>query len=462
MAELDGGGMFAPKSDMSTSVAPPSASSVAPRRPRGVRVVGIVVAIAAGVAVLVFFARARQSGPSPAASASAAAAARVVSVTTVKVTREDVPVWLEGLGNVSAFLTVTVKPQVDGRLDKVLFKEGQAVKKGDVLAQIDPRPFAIQLESAQAALARDRANLKNAQVNVERYTALSQDNLIPQQQLTDQQATAAQLAAQVTGDQATIDSARLNLDYARITSPIDGVTGVRLVDQGNVVHAADPTGLVVVTQLDPIVVFFTLPEDQLPGVRDAMSKGTLEVEARSRDGDKVLGQGTLAVIDNQINQATATVRFKAIFDNPDHRLWPNQFVKARLKLATRQNALVVPAAVVQHGPNGTFAYVIDEDRTASVRPVKVVTTEGEKALIGSGLAEGETVVLSGQAQLRPGAKVSAKPQGAENAEGHGGGPHGAASAATSAEAATGSEQAKSASPPGVPAPKHHRSAGSAQ
>jgi multidrug efflux system membrane fusion protein len=405
--------MFAPSQTMSTSVAPPSASTVAPRRPRGARIVGIVLAVLAGVAVLAFVARTRHSGPSPAASASAAAAARVVSVTTVKVTREDVPVWLDGLGNVAAFLTVTVKPQVDGRLDKVLFKEGQPVKKGDVLAQIDPRPFAIQLESAQAALARDKANLKNAQVNVERYAALSQDNLIPQQQLSDQQATAAQLAAQVTGDQAQIDAARLNLDYARIASPIAGVTGVRLVDQGNVVHATDPSGLVVVTQLDPIAVFFTLPEDQLPAVRDAMSQDPLVVEARSRDGDKTLGQGKLSVIDNQINQATATVRLKAIFDNADHRLWPNQFVKARLKLATRQNALVVPAAVVQHGPVGTFVYVIGSDATAQVRPVKVLTLEGELAVIDSGLVEGETVVVSGQAQLRPNAKVSAKLQGVE-------------------------------------------------
>jgi multidrug efflux system membrane fusion protein len=450
---------------MSTSVAPPSASTVAPRRPRGARIAGIVLAILAGIAVLGFFVRARHSGPSPAASASAAAAARVVSVTTVKVTREDVPVWLEGLGNVSAFLTVTVKPQVDGRLDKVLFKEGQSVKKGDVLAQIDPRPFAIQLESAQAALARDKANLKNAQVNVERYTALSQDNLIPQQQLTDQQATAAQLAAQVTGDQAQIDAARLNLDYARITSPIDGVTGVRLVDQGNVVHAADPSGLVVVTQLDPIAVFFTLPEDQLPSVREAMSGDALLVEARSRDGGKVLGQGKLSVIDNQINQATATVRLKAIFDNPDHRLWPNQFVKARLKLGTRQNALVVPAAVVQHGPQGTFAYVVGADDTADVRPLKVLTMEGELALIESGLAEGETVVVSGQAQLRPHAKVSAKAQAPEAAAGRSGATGAstvAASAAVSAEAARGAEPAKNASPPGVPGPKRRQSAGSAK
>jgi multidrug efflux system membrane fusion protein len=323
------------------------------------------------------------------------------------VTREDVPIWLEGIGNVAAFFRVTVKPQVDGRLDKVFFKEGQSVTKGDLLAQIDPRPFTIQLESAQAARARDQANIKNAEVNVERYQKLAQDNLITQQQLTDQQAVVAQLQAQLQGDQAQIDAARLNLDYARIRTPIDGVAGVRQVDPGNVVHASDPNGLVVVTQIDPIAVLFTLPEDQLLSVREAMGDEPLVVEALSRDGDRSLGQGQLSVIDNEINQATATVRLKAIFQNPDHRLWPNQFVKARVKLKTRKGALVVPAAVVQHGPQGTFAYVVGADSTVSVRPVHVIATEGERAIIGDGLQPDEVVVVSGQAQLRPGARVSA-------------------------------------------------------
>jgi membrane fusion protein, multidrug efflux system len=402
---------------MSTSVAPPSASSVVPRRPRTARVIGIVAAICAGVALLAFFVRARQKGAPTADAQGAATATRVVSVATVKVTREDVPVWLEGLGNVTAFLLVTVRPQVDGLLDKVFFKEGQTVKKGELLAQIDPRPFAIQLEGAQAALARDKANLKNAEVNVERYEKLAQASLIPEQQLTDQQATAAQLAATVNADQSQIDAARLNLTYARITSPIDGVTGVRLIDPGNLVRATDPTGLVVVAQIDPIAVFFTLPEDQLPSVRDAMGGDPLTVEARSRDGDRSLGQGQLSVIDNEINQATATVRLKAIFANPDHRLWPNQFVKARLRLATRKGAIVVPAAVVQHGPQGSFAYVVVQDSTVELRPIKVVAVEGDRAIVGSGLAPGETVVVSGQAQLRPGARVSAKPQAAEGSEG---------------------------------------------
>ncbi len=362
------------------SAAPPHTADLTQRRSWVTRVVLLVI-LASLVTGGVMLVRAR----SRAATAQAAAAAsamqnRIIPVTTADVVQRDVPVWLEGLGNVAAFYTVTVKTQVDGRIDKVLFTEGQAVKKrATVLVQIDPRPFAIQLESAQAAIARDQANLKNARLNLDRYKTLSQQNLIAVQQFTDQQSSVDQLDAQVRSDQATIDAARLNLDYARITSPIDGVTGVRLVDPGNVVHAADPGGLVVVTQLDPIAVFFTLPEDDLPEISEATSGGQkLDVEALSRDGDKPLGKGTLSVIDNQINQQTATIRLKAIFDNPQSMLWPNQFVKARLHLQTRQNAVVVPAAAVQHGPNGTFAYVVGKDETAQVKPLDVLATRGRR------------------------------------------------------------------------------------
>jgi multidrug efflux system membrane fusion protein len=364
-----------------------------------------------------------RSSAAAAASASRAFADRVVPVLTAAVAQRDVPMWLEGLGSVSAFYTVTVKPQVDGRIDKVAFTEGQHVKKGDLLIQIDPRPYAIQLQSAQANLARDTANLNNAQLNEDRYKTLRSQNLIPTQQLTDQQANVAQLTAQLQSDQAQIESAKLNLDYARIRSPIDGVIGVRLVDPGNVVHANDPNGLVVVTQLDPIAVFFTLPEDDLPAVSQAMAGGPLDgtspappergqgllVEARSRDGDKPLGEGKLSVIDNEINQQTATIRLKAIFDNPKQLLWPNQFVKARLRLSTRANAVVVPAAVVQHGPQGTFAYVVGADSTAAVRPISLDMVQGEVAIVSRGLSPGEQVVVEGQAQLRPGAKVAARP-----------------------------------------------------
>ncbi len=342
-------------------------------------------------------------------AAAKAAADRVTPVLTARVEQKDVPLWLDGLGNVAAFYTVTVKTQVDGRIDKVLFVEGQKVKKGDVLIQIDPRPFAIQLESAQAALVRDQAQLKNGQLNLDRYKTLSDQNLIAVQQYTDQKATVDQLNGQILADQAGIDSAKLNLDYARITSPIDGVAGLRQVDPGNVVHATDTTGLVVVTQLDPIAVFFTLPEDDLVSIETAMGKDKLVVEARSRDGDKLLGTGQLAVIDNEINQATATLKLKAIFANPNNVLWPNEFVKARLRLKTIPKALIVPAAVVQHGPQGTFAYVVPQDQKAEMRPITVDTLQGDSAVIASGLSVGEEVVAEGQAQLRPGAKVSTKP-----------------------------------------------------
>jgi multidrug efflux system membrane fusion protein len=373
----------------------------------------VVAALVAGIAWL-FRTRAKAASAA-AAAASSAAANRTIPVLTADVVRRDVPVWVEGLGNVAAYYTVTVKTQVDGRIDRVLFKEGQQVKKGDVLVQIDPRPFAIQLESAQAAMGRDQANLKNARLNLDRYKTLVQQQLIAVQQMTDQQAMVDQLDAQVRADQAQINSARLNLDYARITSPSDGVTGVRLVDPGNVVHASDAGGLVVVTQLDPITVYFTLPEDDLASVQQAMAQGPLDVDALSRDGDKALGRGKLAVIDNVINQQTATLRLKAIFDNPARLLWPNAFVKARLFLSTRKDALVVPAAAVQHGPQGTFAYVVAPDSTAAVRPVVVAATQGELAIIASGLGPGDHVVVDGQAQLRPGARVAARPASAASA-----------------------------------------------
>ena len=388
-----------------------AAQPVETKRPRfpTTRVV-LLTALALVIGATGWSLRERQRSAATAAAAAASAAMnRVIPVLTSRVEQRDVPFWLEGLGNVSAFYTVTVKALVDGPLVQVLFKEGQHVKKGDVLAQIDPRPFAIQLQSAEAAFARDTANLKNARLNLDRYKTLAQQNLIAVQQLTDQQASADQLESQVRADQAQIDAAKLNLTYARITSPIDGVTGVRLVDPGNIVHATDTGGLVVVAQLDPIAVFFTLPEDDLPAIHEAMAGDAPVVEALSRDGDQLLVSGKLSVIDNEINQQTATVRLKAIFSNPEQRLWPNQFVKARLRLTTRKNALVVPAAVVQRGPQGTFAYVVGADSTARVRPIQVEATQGDTALIAKGLTRGEEVIVEGQAQLRPGAAVLAKP-----------------------------------------------------
>jgi len=345
---------------------------------------------------------------------------RAVPVLPATVVRRDVPVYLEGIGSVVAYKTVTVRSQVDGRLVQVLFSEGQAVRKGEVLAQIDARPFQVQLHQAEGALARDRAQLENANLVVKRDKALVGQKLIAQQQLDTDQALAGQTEGTVRIDQAAIESARLNLDYARITSPVNGVTGVRLVDPGNVVHAADLGGIVVVTQLDPVAVLFNLPQDELPRISDQMAHGKLGVEVYGRDGATALGKGELELIDNQINQATSTLRLKAIVPNPEHHLWPNQFVKARLLLSTHKGALVVPASTLQRGPDGTFVYVIGTDQTVTVRPVEAVSPTGDLAIIDKGVSEGEIVVADGQNQLRPGSKVSVRESGKEGG-GRGGG-----------------------------------------
>jgi multidrug efflux system membrane fusion protein len=310
---------------------------------------------------------------------------------------------------VTAYKTVNVRSQVDGRLDRVVYREGQSVKRGEILAEIDPRPFTILLHQGEAALARDTAQLDGARRNLERYEAVGGQHLLPQQQIDDQRALVAQLQGTLLADKAQIENARLQLDYARIKSPIDGVTGVRLVDQGNLVHAADATGIVVVTQMDPIAVLFTLPQDNLAEVAKAEAAGPVPVEARSRDGAQLLGAGQLELIDNQINQTTATIRLKAIFPNPGRTLWPNQFVKTRLRLAVRKGALVVPAAAVQRGPQGTFVYVVGDDGArAELRAVTIERIEGEDAIVAKGLVPGDKVVREGQSQLRPGAAVTVR------------------------------------------------------
>jgi len=337
--------------------------------------------------------------------AKGAGAERPIPVLVSEAATRDVPIFLEGLGTVTAYKTVNVRAQVDGRLDKVVFREGQPVKRNEMLAQIDPRPFEILLEQGKAALTRDQAQLDGAKRDLDRYEAVGGQHLLPQQQIDDQRALVAQLTGTVQNDHATIDNAKLQLDYARIKSPIDGITGVRLVDPGNLVHAADTTGIVVVTQMDPIAVLFTLPQDDLPNVAKQHSAGPLVVEARSRDGAQLLGTGTLELIDNQINQGTATMRLKAIFPNPERVLWPNQFVKARLRLMVRHDALVIPAVAVQRGPQGSFVYIASGGQ-AELRNVTVERIEGEDALIAQGVADGENVVREGQSQLRPGANLS--------------------------------------------------------
>jgi len=338
--------------------------------------------------------------------AAAAGAPRVVPVITVAVEKRDVPVWLEGLGTVSAVQQVTARPQVDGRLDKVFFTEGQTVKKGELLAQIDPRPFVVQLHQAEGALARDRATLASGKRNLDRYQALVNEKLIAQQQLDDQVGLVGQSEGAVQVDQAAVESAKLNLDYARITAPIDGIVGVRLVDPGNLVHAADPTGVVVITQMNPAAVFFTLPQDDLLRVNAALARGEVPVEAMSRDGLTRLAAGKLAVVDNQINQATSTLRLKALLPNPTRSLWPNQFVKMRLLIDTQKGALVVPAAAIQRGPQGTFVYVAGSDDKAQLKTVELGLLTGEVAVITKGLAVGDQAIIEGQSQLRPGTPVS--------------------------------------------------------
>jgi multidrug efflux system membrane fusion protein len=379
-------------------------------------VIGAVLLLLGGFGFRAYTSKSAQA-KATAGKEAAAAADRVVPVLAVPVVQRDMPIYLEGLGNVLASATVTVHTQVDGRIDRIAFVEGQEVKKGDLLAQIDPRPFQTQLASANAALARDQAQLAGAEKNLERYTELRQSGLSTQQQLDDQTALVAQLKGTIGADQAAIASARLSLDYARITSPIDGVTGIRLIDQGNLAHVADPGGIVVITTLDPIAVIFTLPQDNLDAIAKELSTGAVAVEAMSRDGVTKLASGQLALIDNQINQATATIKLKALFSNPKRVLWPNAFVKTRLLLSTRKNALVIPAAVVQHGPQGTFAYVVDQDQKAAVRPVVVDVTEGDSVIVASGLSAGEQVVLDGQSQLKPGAKVAPRPPSAPAASG---------------------------------------------
>jgi multidrug efflux system membrane fusion protein len=373
----------------------------------------IVLVAACAIGLIAYFLHKRTSEKAAeSARQSQQAMNRAVPVVAAQVLRKDVPIYLDGLGTVAAFKTITVHSQVDGRLEQVLFREGQPVKAGDRIAQIDPRPFVNQLHQAQGALARDSAQLKGAKVNLLRFTSLAAQKLIAQQQADDQAALVGQLEGAVVTDQATIDTAKLNIDYANIRSPIDGVTGVRLVDPGNIVHASDASGIVLITQLEPISVLFSLPQDDLTNVLQQLAAQTaLPVEAWSRDGSQKLAVGQLALVDNQINAATATLRLKAVFPNPQHLLWPNQFVKARLLLNTRKNALTVPSTVPQRGPEGTFAYVIQQDQTVQPRPIEVETTEGDLAVVGKGLNEGEQVVADGASQLRAGAKVQPRQAG---------------------------------------------------
>jgi membrane fusion protein, multidrug efflux system len=334
-----------------------------------------------------------------------------IPVVTAVAQKGDVPVYLTGLGTVQAYNTVTVHVRVNGTLNRVVFVEGQDVKAGDLLAQIDPRPYQAQLNQVIAAKARDEALLANAKLNLQRYQILAAQHFIPLLQRDTQIALVEQDAATVKDDQAQIDYAALQLDYTAITSPIAGRTGVREIDAGNIVQATDATGLVVVTQIQPISVLFNLPEDDLGLVSRQMAAGSLTVTASSQDGSKVLGQGTLMLIDNEISQTTGTIRLKAIFPNKDRALWPGQFVDAQLLVETRRAATTAPAVAVQHGPQGAFAYVVKADHTVEMRLIKVssLNADSPTALIESGLSAGEQIVIDGQLKLRPGSVVKVIP-----------------------------------------------------
>ena len=360
------------------------------------------------------------SGSSSTPSRARANAPQTVQVTVAPALRQDLPIYLTGLGSIEAYYTVSVKSRVDGQLVDVKFKEGETVKKGALLAVIDPRPYQVQLDQAQAQLFKDQATLRDAKLNYQRYKDLLQNSgAMSQQQVDTQQATVDQLEGTVRNDQAMVENAKLNLAYCHITAPVNGRIGLRQVDPGNIVHASDANPMLVITELQPITAVFTLPEDQLPTVAQHMRKGTLEVDAYSRDDLTKLDTGTLLTIDNQIDQTTGTGKLKAIFENKTSELWPNQFVNIHLLLETQKNVTVVPSAAVQRGPQGNYVYVMKPDKTVEVRNVTIPVTQGNLSQIASGVSPNELVVTDGQDKLQQGSHVEPHMQGAgtQNAQG---------------------------------------------
>ena len=327
-----------------------------------------------------------------------------VPVTTGPVEKADFPVYLTGLGTVQGFNTVQVRTRVDGQIDKVAFKEGQIVKEGDLLVEIDPRPYQAALDQAKAKKVQDEANLANADLDLQRYTKLGE--FATRQQTDTQRSTVAQLTAQIAADAAAIATAQTQLDYTQVQSPISGVVGLRQVDIGNIVNASTQTGIVSVAQIEPIAVIFTAPEEQLPYINEAQTVSPLKVIAITTDGKKVLAEGKLAVINNQVDTTSGTIRLKAVFDNKDHMLWPGQSVSTRLLVKTLKDATVVPDDAIQHSTDGLYAYTVDQNNKAVLHKVKVSQSIDGRSVVDEGLAPGEQAITAGQFKVQPGTLVT--------------------------------------------------------
>ncbi|REF02772.1 efflux RND transporter periplasmic adaptor subunit [Cupriavidus plantarum] len=366
-----------------------------PRRLGRIAIAAIIVACVGGYVVWRVLAPKPVKAPTP-----------PVGVTTALAQAQDVDIGLVGVGTVQAMQTVTVTPRIDGQLVSVGFVEGQDVKLGQVLARIDPRTFEAQLQQAQATRARDEATLANARLDLTRFQGLIKENATTQQTLDTQRATVAQLEASVRTDDAQIALARVQLDFTTITAPLAGRVGARLVDPGNIVHATDTTGLVVIRQIDPIDVVFTLPEEAVSQIHGATTDGAqLVVDANERESGKRLGEGKLILVNNTIDTTSGTIQLKARFPNPTHALWPGQYVDARLVLGRRARAITVPSSAIQRNDAGTYVYTVQPDNTVAMKPVTVAELQGNRAVIGKGLAAGDRVVSEGQYKLRAGAKI---------------------------------------------------------
>jgi multidrug efflux system membrane fusion protein len=337
-------------------------------------------------------------------TAQKAPAGNPVPVKIAAVDKADFPVYLTGLGTVQGFNTVLVRTRVDGQINKIDFKEGQFVKEGDTLVEIDPRPFQAALDQAKAKKAQDEASLANANLDLQRFTRLGE--FATRQQTDTQRSTVAQLTAQIAADQALIANAQTQFDYATVKAPFSGIAGLRQVDVGNIVNAATQTGIVTIAQIEPITVIFTAPEDQLPDIKAALAASPPKVIALSTDGKRVLSTGTLALINNQVDTSSGTIRLKAVFDNTDHALWPGQSVSTRLLIATLRDATVVPDDAVQHGTDGLYAFSVNAENKAELRTIKVTKSMDGRSVIDEGLSPGQQVITSGQYKVQPGTLVS--------------------------------------------------------